>query len=190
MIRSTRTGRYIKQPKKTSLKDIVFSAVLVTALTVMTGYAVGHSVPDAFASTESDFHSPLPVNHVAPSITVSPSPALPSPTVTPVREMQEPELSGVVRIEAVSIEDVKSYIATKDWPVEEALAIAKCESGFYEKAHGDRNLDPSSYGVFQIRSFAGRPPVEDLMNYQKNIDWAYGMYVVQGWEPWTCKKVL
>jgi hypothetical protein len=69
MIRSTRTGRYIKQPKKTSLKDLVFSAVLVTALTVMTGYAVGHS----FVVEAESEKSPLASDYVTPSLTPSPS---------------------------------------------------------------------------------------------------------------------
>lgn len=66
-----------------------------------------------------------------------------------------------------------------------AIAVAKAESGLRCDAHGDRHLSPSSYGVFQIRAFEGRPPIEELTNCEANIRYAKFMYDRQGWGPWS-----
>jgi soluble lytic murein transglycosylase-like protein len=68
-----------------------------------------------------------------------------------------------------------------------ALAIARCESSLNEKAVGDKNLNPSSYGLFQIRAFKGRPSPEDLLIADKNIDYAYEMSKGgTNWNAWSC----
>ena len=70
-----------------------------------------------------------------------------------------------------------------------ALEIAFCESGLNPQAVGDTNLNPSSYGVFQIRAFVNRPPVEDLLDARKNIEFAHQMFEQQGnWSAWTCSR--
>ena len=70
-----------------------------------------------------------------------------------------------------------------------ALEIAFCESGLNPSAVGDTNLNPSSYGVFQIRAFVNRPPVEDLLDARKNIEFAHQMFEQQGnWSAWTCSR--
>jgi len=68
-----------------------------------------------------------------------------------------------------------------------ALAIAKCESKLRADAIGDRSLNPSSYGVFQVRAFHNRPSIEDLLDAKKNIEFAYELSK-QGtnWGHWSC----
>lgn len=66
-----------------------------------------------------------------------------------------------------------------------AIAIAKAESGLRCEAVGDGHLDPKSYGVFQIRGFATRPPVAELLDCEKNIAYAKQMFDRQGWGPWS-----
>ena len=73
---------------------------------------------------------------------------------------------------------------------DKALAVAKCESNFRPSAIGDRNLNPASYGIFQIRAFPGRPSPEELLDAEYNIDYAYHLWQTQGWAPWTCARKL
>lgn len=175
MIRSRTTGRYIKPPVQ--LPQLTWVIILAFILTIYAGLNIGWVL-----GAEKELHSPLASDYVTPSVSPSVSPTLTvTPSITKVPEL--PELAGK--------EQIIEYIKSKDWNDEEALKVAFCESGYNELAHGDRDLDPSSWGVFQIRSFNGRPPIEELLQYQKNIDYAYAMWKTQGgWQAWTCKKVL
>jgi hypothetical protein len=74
---------------------------------------------------------------------------------------------------------------------ENALKIAQCESGIRDNAIGDKNLNPSSYGVFQIRAFINRGTPEQLLDPEYNIQFAYRMSGGgTNFGAWTCKKVL
>lgn len=66
-----------------------------------------------------------------------------------------------------------------------AIAVAMAESGLRCEAIGDGHLDPKSYGVFQIRAFKGRPPIEKLLDCEENIKHARQMQLKQGWKPWS-----
>jgi len=85
-------------------------------------------------------------------------------------------------------EEIEDYINKKFGAnARIALAIAKCESGLRENAHGDKTLTPSSYGIYQIRAFKNRPPIKDLLNYKKNIDFAYELSQKgENWSHWSC----
>jgi hypothetical protein len=85
-----------------------------------------------------------------------------------------------------AIEDMIKNIFKDDASI--ALAIAHAESGMRCEAHGDRDLDPSSYGVFQIRAFKGRPSTDELLDCNANIAYAKVMYDRQGWSPWSTYK--
>lgn len=70
-----------------------------------------------------------------------------------------------------------------------AEKVARCESGLRSDAVGDRNLTPSSYGVFQIRAFKGRGSPTQLLDPEYNIQFAYKMSGGgQNWAAWTCGK--
>lgn len=69
-----------------------------------------------------------------------------------------------------------------------AIAIAKAESKMNCLEIGDRNLEPMSYGLFQIRSFNGRPVNKDLLDCKTNIDTAFKIYQEQGFGPWSTYK--
>lgn len=77
---------------------------------------------------------------------------------------------------------IKRYFGD-DWKI--AYAVARAESGLRCGAVGDTGLNPSSYGVFQIRGFSTRPPIEDLLDCEKNIAYAAQMQKWQGWSPWS-----
>ena len=73
---------------------------------------------------------------------------------------------------------------------EQAKRIAYLESGYRCDAIGDRNLNPSSYGVFQIRAFSSRPPISELLDCKRNIEIAHDLFHEQGWKIWTTFRKL
>lgn len=122
---------------------------------------------------------------------IDPSPyktiQLPTPTPDPIPPLEE---------------DIKTAI---EWMfkdkgqrvVNEALKVAKCESGFREKAANTKNNRDKSRddGVFQVNSKAHNIPVKFLHNKFVNIAVARQLYEEWGgWEPWRssnkCHKLL
>lgn len=95
-------------------------------------------------------------------------------------------------------EQWRSLVSQYNWPVEQALAIMKCESGGRADARGDGHLTymlngieyGASYGLMQIRHLPGRPAPSKLVDPKFNLDYAYGMYKSSGWGPWTCARKL
>jgi hypothetical protein len=81
-----------------------------------------------------------------------------------------------------------SIIQKYDWPVEEALLIAKCESNIRAEAIGDSG---NSIGVFQINKVHfWRASRQGLLKPEVNVRIAYKIWSEQGWYPWTCAKKL
>ena len=84
-------------------------------------------------------------------------------------------------------------ICSKDWDCNIALAVAKAESGMRCDAVGDGHIAfvkneieyGKSYGVFQIRYLVGRPDPSKLLDCEFNINYAYGLYLARGWQPWS-----
>lgn len=84
-------------------------------------------------------------------------------------------------------------ICAKSWDCNTALAVAKAESGMRCDAIGDGHIAftkneieyGKSYGVFQIRYLVGRPDPSKLLDCAFNINHAHGMYLAQGWRPWS-----
>ena len=154
MIRSTRTGRYIKQPKKpvkVSLKDRICTAVVALSVVVGTGYVIGHSLPVS-AQTEkvATFHSPVPEQIiVTPSVTPTASPTL---TVTPVREMQVTELSGGVSDWDYFVERAEYLSMLEGYPVKVLLAQAALESGY-----GRSHFAKTRYNYFGLCAYTSDP---------------------------------
>ena len=108
---------------------------------------------------------------------------------------------GVVFAEAVPLEeqaklppeDIKEYIK---WVFgkhgDEALAIVNCESRFHPNSVGG----VGERGLFQVHPIH-RKRIErlgyswdDMFNPYKNVNVAYDIFKEQGWNPWTCKRVL
>lgn len=73
---------------------------------------------------------------------------------------------------------------------EDALKIAFCESGLNPEAVGDKNTAYQSYGLFQIRALPGRPSPDWLLDPVNNINYAYELYQKEGWQPWSCARIL
>lgn len=72
---------------------------------------------------------------------------------------------------------------------EEAIVIAKCESGLNPKAvnWGDAKITGKpSMGIFQLN----RPYDEKYFDWRYNIETAYKeFYVPRGWVPWSCARI-
>jgi len=112
----------------------------------------------------------------------------------PAEEQAEPPSTDSV--EPSLNELIEKYFPEKAW--EQAKKIANCESGGNSQAIGDGHLKfqkdgvtyGASYGYFQIRYLAGRPEPSQLLEPEFNVKYASEMYSNQGWQPWSCKKVL
>lgn len=82
---------------------------------------------------------------------------------------------------SASADDFKEQICQYDWPCEQALRVAMCESTMNPRAVGGNN-----YGLFQINGVHGYS-AEELFIPEVNIRVAYELYKSQGWGPWACK---
>lgn len=142
------------------------------------------------------------------SIVVSMSTLLGVPTVPEVNQpvATVERLVTVEQPEEVVIEEVKEEPKTIDELIDEnfgdqannARKVMKCESGGRPDAVGDTSLTfyqdgilyGYSVGLFQIRRLKGRPEKEQLLDPEFNIRYAADMQRAQGWQPWSCKRVL
>ena len=82
---------------------------------------------------------------------------------------------------------VGELIRQYDWPVEEALAVAWCESRHDPSAVSP---DGQNLGLFQIHapSHASKlRPDESLLDPVVNVRVAYEIWRDQSWAPWACK---
>lgn len=118
----------------------------------------------------------LPQNRSYPVIVTEP--------VTP----SQPPSKGGVQDSVLNEEQQKiiTYIREvfgKD--AEDAIKVARCESGLRADAQGTNSNSSTDTGVFQINSVHGINPAY-LKDYRINIDVAYKMFKEQGWNPWVC----
>lgn len=87
-------------------------------------------------------------------------------------------------------QEIKSYIRCKDWPDEEALAIAECESKLNVDAINLNKGHSLDRGIFQInQKFHPEVTNECAFNAKCNIDAAYNIWRKNGnFNQWVCKK--
>jgi len=90
------------------------------------------------------------------------------------------------------------------WPhdAELALAIFNCESGFksiQSNARYPNGEREQSYGIAQIHLRAHYSNIEgdtwdekvdNLMDWEYNLDIAHKLYHKSGWKPWSCLKLV
>lgn len=67
------------------------------------------------------------------------------------------------------------------------IRIAKCESGIRENAYNKNRNGTIDGGVFQINSIH-KVPLKYVFDYEYNIDFAYKLYLAQGFGPWSASK--
>lgn len=74
---------------------------------------------------------------------------------------------------------------------EQAIKVFTCESGLNPNVIGDINTKYPSVGVAQIRMLPERNlQVSEMLDADKNLDYAKHLFDKSGWTPWTCRKVL
>lgn len=99
-----------------------------------------------------------------------------------------PEPAPVV-VQPVGCEAYRNEVAKYGWNVEVALAVMKAESGCNPNSVGDNfvinGLYAPSCGLFQVRTLIGRPTCEELKNPEINVAYAHGLYLANGWSPWS-----
>lgn len=108
---------------------------------------------------------------VGGSVEVQPSPV---PTIEPTAE-------------PASLRDI---ICSYDWPCEEALAVAHCESRFVATATGsvgERGWFQLRPEFHQWRADAAYGPGADLYDPVVNTAAAYSLWTELGWQPWSCR---
>lgn len=177
------------QPKAHTAKTLLLPVILVL------GVVIGNHVKNQI-STPSYLSVTFEDNHFV---------AEPEPSLIPQVQAQayEEPIQSADPIEQL-IRDTFGEDA------EEALIVAKCESGLNPQAHGDTNIMVynqgdhvgDSIGVFQIRTGGkdfNRARANDMTpdefrawmwDAEENIKYAKKIYDRQGWYPWTCKKDL
>lgn len=82
-------------------------------------------------------------------------------------------------------EECPSELLKYDWPYDEACRVAWCESRWQADAIGGPNI-----GLFQVWAGWARVfdvSVADLLDVRINVRVAYGIWLREGWRPWSCK---
>jgi len=110
----------------------------------------------------------------------APAPAqTPAPSPAPVPAQLPPD-------------GLEALVCSYPWPCEEALAVARCESGVDRSGRLDGAFarSGSNYGLFQINAihawrWAGF--WTSWMDPAQNAQWAFELWSEQGWRPWACR---
>jgi len=117
----------------------------------------------------------------------TPAPLTPTPPTTPT---PAPTTAPAVQLPPDGLE---ALVCSYAWPCQEALAVARCESGVDATGKLDgvfATSSRSSYGLFQINAIHARrfPDFwESWMDPSKNTAWAFQIWSEQGWRPWSCR---
>ena len=132
-----------------------------------------------------------------------PSPVLPPQGRTPTPAAEEPDVvsqdgawlegaldSGLPNVPIASFGDpgtIQALICSYSWDCDTALRVAWCESRSDPAAV---SWNGTSYGLFQIwQGHAWRWPDfwSEWMNPSRNVEYAYELYLEQGWGIWDCR---
>lgn len=79
---------------------------------------------------------------------------------------------------------IEEIVCAYDWPCDEALAVAWCESRLQADVYNSDN-----WGLFQLWGgwavvFGTTRPA--LLEARTNVMVAYGVWLREGWSPWAC----
>jgi soluble lytic murein transglycosylase-like protein len=84
---------------------------------------------------------------------------------------------------------VEALICSYSWSCDEAVAVARCESGLRA---GAVSPDGANYGLFQVNrvhAYRVGGNVYALLDAETNVATAFAIYRDAGysWSPWSCK---
>ena len=111
----------------------------------------------------------------------------PAPAAAPVAPPAPPQATP-----APPTDGLEAIVCSYSWPCDQALDVARCESGVDRagRLDGIFATSGSSYGVFQLNGIHARrfPGFwEKWMDPATNVAWAYQIWSEQGWRPWSCR---
>lgn len=128
-------------------------------------------------------------NHLEePAIPAQPPAPMPqAPVTAPVATPAPPQATP-----APPTEGLEAIVCSYSWPCDQALAVARCESGVDHagRLDGAFATSGSSYGLFQLNGIHARrfPDFwEKWMDPATNVAWAYQIWTEQSWQPWSCR---
>ncbi len=83
------------------------------------------------------------------------------------------------------IRDVGEELGVPNKDILTMIRIGKCESGLRPEALGVNTNKTVDRGVFQVNSIHKTLSNADAFDFQKNIRYAYKLYLAQGFNPWS-----
>jgi hypothetical protein len=124
----------------------------------------------------------------------APTPDAPAPTPVVAAEVETPAPVAQPAAEPAPLpaDGLEAIICALPWPCQQAINVAACESGrdMSGRLDGAWATNGNHYGLFQI-SWIHASRWADFydawMDPAKNAQWAYEIYVQQGWYPWSCR---
>ncbi|MEK7248087.1 MAG: hypothetical protein AAB092_06395 [Chloroflexota bacterium] len=143
------------------------------------------------AAPEANIRSGRNINLTPPA---APTPAAPAPTPVVAAEVETPApvAQPAATPAPLPADGIEAIICALPWPCQQAINVAACESGrdMSGRLDGAWATNGNHYGLFQI-SWIHASKWADFydawMDPAKNAQWAYEIYVQQGWYPWACR---
>lgn len=161
--------------------------VLVLALVLSLKPPYPHAEAKRAPVQENINNSRQAVNHKEQTVQAKANESTVKPVVQPRQEPSPQPPQPVTH--PTGCENYQQLVSRYNWNVNVMLQIMRAESGCNPYAVGDtwaiNGLYAPSCGLFQVRTLQGRPSCEALKDPATNIEWAYKIYLGQGYGAWS-----
>lgn len=140
---------------------------------------------------EANIRSARSLDLTPPAAPTSAAPA-PTPVVAAEVETPAPVAHPAAAPAPPPTDGIEAIICALPWPCQQAINVAACESGrdMSGRLDGAWATNGNHYGLFQISGIHASKWADFYdawMDPAKNAQWAYEIYVQQGWYPWSCR---
>lgn len=127
-----------------------------------------------------------------PAPTATPEPPAPTPAVAAEVATPPPPPAAAPAAISLPADGIEAIICALPWPCQQAINVAACESGrdMQGRLDGSWATNGNNYGLFQINSIhANKWPDfwDHWMDPTRNAQFAYDIWLAQGWWPWDCR---
>jgi hypothetical protein len=165
-------------------REIMLPKLLKCVLSLLIGIMIGEILATPFFSTKT-----IKITNAVAVVEAS------APVVTEVSASAKVEQSGEQSPTASEIEKKVCKLWGDECKI--AIAVMKAESQGDPTRIGDKHLTfeqngriyGASYGLFQLRDLPGRfENPNEMLDEDKNIQYAYKMYQKSNWQPWSAWK--